>query len=44
MNNAPVLFRLTGYLLSRHTCIFTFFKDEGTLVICYYFYFPIVIK
>jgi hypothetical protein len=28
----------------RHACTFTFFQAEGTFVICYHFYFSIIIK
>jgi hypothetical protein len=44
MNSAPVLFTLTGHLLLRHACTFTFFQAEGTFVTCYYFYFSLIIK
>jgi hypothetical protein len=44
MNSAPVLFKLTGHLILRHACTFTFFQAECTFVICYYFYFSLIIK
>jgi hypothetical protein len=44
MNSAPVLFTLTEHLLLRYACTFTFFQAEGTLVICYHFYFSIIIN
>jgi hypothetical protein len=40
----PVLFTLTGHLLLRHACIFTFFQAEGTFVTCYHFYFSLIMK
>jgi hypothetical protein len=34
----------TWHLLLRHACTFVFFQAEGTFVICYHFYFSIIIK
>jgi hypothetical protein len=31
-------------LLLRHACTFAFFQAEGTFIICYHFYFSIIIK
>jgi hypothetical protein len=44
MNSVPVLFKLTGHLLLRHACTFALFQAKGTFVICYHFYFSIIIK
>jgi hypothetical protein len=44
MSSAPVLFTLTWHLLLHYACTFAFFQAEGTFVICYHFYFSIIIK
>jgi hypothetical protein len=42
MNSAPILFMLNWHLILRHACTFTFSQAEGTFVIYYHLYFPMI--